>query len=124
MIFFVDRSLGRKHVVEALRAAGQEAIAHDDRFPPDLPDVDSLAEAGRNGWVVLTKDKRIRTRGLERDALRAAKVRAFIVTTGNLTGAELAALVARALPNVVRIAGETAPPFIARITPVDVALYE
>jgi hypothetical protein len=34
VVFFVDASLGRRIVPVALREAGFEVVAHDDRFPP------------------------------------------------------------------------------------------
>jgi len=52
LVFFVDRSLGGKLVVEAMRNVGAEVIAHDDAFDQNATDVEWLAEAGRRGWVV------------------------------------------------------------------------
>ncbi|MBK7013310.1 MAG: DUF433 domain-containing protein [Xanthomonadales bacterium] len=74
LIFFVDRSLGGKLVVEALRAAGAQVIAHDDAMPQDSEDVEWLAEAGRHNWVVLTKDSAIRRNQHEK---RCSATRAF-----------------------------------------------
>jgi hypothetical protein len=85
-VFFLDRSLGRVHVSQALRALGADVKVHDDHFPLHARDSDWLPEVGRRGWVVLMKDKRIRRNQLERDALLAAGVRAFVLTSGNLTG--------------------------------------
>ncbi len=76
--FFVDESLDSLSVVSALRDAGASVQRLTDHFPKGTPDEVWLAEAGRNGWVVLTRDKRIRYRQLERLALQAAKVRAFV----------------------------------------------
>ena len=87
--FFVDRSLGRK-LASALTAAGVAAITHDELFAEDTPDEEWLTRAGREGWIVLTKDKLIRKRRLERDALIAANVRAFVFTGGNMSGVEMA----------------------------------
>ena len=36
-VFFIDRSLGRRHVAQALRAAGAVVEIHDDHFPQDAP---------------------------------------------------------------------------------------
>lgn len=58
--FFVDRSLGARDVPEALRSAGVLVEVHDDHFAPDTPDIVWLAEVGARGWIVLTKDSRIR----------------------------------------------------------------
>jgi hypothetical protein len=38
LIFFIDRSLGRKVVPGALRAAGEEIRIHDEHFPQDAKD--------------------------------------------------------------------------------------
>lgn len=73
LVFFIDRSLGRKYVAEALRTAGATVEVHDDHFPQTTPDVDWLAEVGRRGWVVLSKDERIRRNRIEREALEAGR---------------------------------------------------
>jgi hypothetical protein len=56
--FFLDRSLGKEIVAQALRAAGADVEIHDDHFPPDAKDEDWLTEVGSLGWIVLTKDRR------------------------------------------------------------------
>ena len=61
--FFIDRSLGRKIVADALRQAGAEVHVHGDHFPPDARDEEWLRVVGQRGWIVLTKDKMIRYRG-------------------------------------------------------------
>src|SRR5262249_54932445 len=68
LVFFIDRSLGRKKVPEALRAAGLEVRVHDELFPQGTQDVVWLSEAGANGWVVVTRDDRIRYNQLEKQA--------------------------------------------------------
>jgi hypothetical protein len=57
-------------------------------------------EAGRNKWLVISADTRIRYRANERAALMAAGVLAVVVTSPNLTGAELVDLLIRALPRL------------------------
>ena len=115
LIFFIDRSLGRKIIAAALRQAGADVRIHDDHFPPDERDEKWLREVGRRGWVVLTKDSRIRYRGPEVTALQRARVRAFVLTRGDLQGAELAEIFVRALPTIERFVAKNPPPFIARI---------
>ena len=87
LTFFVDRSLGAHDVPDALRTAGALVECHDDHFAPDTPDTAWLAEVGARGWVVLTKDSRIRRHPMELQALLAANVAAFMLTTTDLTGA-------------------------------------
>ena len=70
---FLDRSLGRRQVPDLLREAGLHlrTLAEVYGIPADetIADVDRLARAGGEGWVVLMKDERIRYRPAERAAL-------------------------------------------------------
>lgn len=91
LTFFVDRSLGAHDVPDALRATGVHVEIHDDHFAPDTPDATWLAEVGARGWIVLTKDSRIRRHPLELQALLGANVAAFMVTATDLTGADMGA---------------------------------
>lgn len=115
-VYFVDRSLGRKIVPGELRRAGARVIVHDERFPIDCPDSTWLSTAGRQGWVVLTSDKRIRYRINECESLLQARVRAFVLTSmKNLSGREIAACFVRALPNMENVLNAHVPPFIAHV---------
>ena len=114
--FFIDRSLGGRVVAEALLQAGQTVHVHDEHFPPDAKDVEWLAVAGRRGWIVLTKDERIRYRAIEQRALMESSVAAFILTARGLTGPDMAETFVRALPSIRRFVAKYRPPFIASIS--------
>jgi len=117
LVFFVDRSLGRKVIPGALRAAGAAVRVHDDFFPQDAKDQVWLAEVGRHGWIVLTKDKHIRYREVEIQALLAANVGCFILTArGDLSGVEVGQIFVKALPAMKKLCEATARPFIARVS--------
>lgn len=89
--FFVDRSLG-KSIVEGLRAAGlvvhSMADVYGEKRAQRLDDEIWLRDAGKNDWIVLTKDDAIRRRPAERDALTEAAVRVFCLTNRHLRGVE------------------------------------
>ncbi len=112
---FLDRSLDGEKLTEALRAHGVVVHRHRDFFVHDTRDEDWLTTVGEKGWVVLTKDKRIRYRSIEREALINARVRAFVLVAGNLSGNDIAETFTRALPKILAFIGEHEPPFIARI---------
>ncbi|HXD18889.1 MAG TPA: hypothetical protein VN654_17875 [Vicinamibacterales bacterium] len=99
----MDRSLGRKKVPEALRTAGVEIRVHDELFPQGMEDVVWLREAGVNGWIVITRDDRIRYNQLEKQAVIAARLRFFSITSSSLTGDEAAALILSALERMSRL---------------------
>lgn len=124
LVFFVDRSLGRHHVAGALRKAGAQVEVHEDHFDPAAPDQAWLVDVGTRGWVVLMKDKRVRRRPLEFNALLVARVRAFVLTHGNLEGEEMAAVMVRHLARMVKLARNLPPPFIAAVTRSGVKVYK
>jgi hypothetical protein len=91
--FFVDRSLG-KSIAEGLRAQGLTvntmADVYGEKAAQGLADEVWLEDAGKNDWIVLTKDDAIRRRPAERDALTEAKVEVFCLTSANLRGEDQA----------------------------------
>jgi predicted nuclease of predicted toxin-antitoxin system len=87
--WFVDRSLGRKIVLD-LRTAGFHVEEHADHFADNALDTEWLGEAGRRGWVVLTKDKAVRRNALELAAILTAEVACFSLGGGNLKSEQMA----------------------------------
>jgi hypothetical protein len=99
-------------VPAALRAAGATVVVHDDVFGADTPDEVWLEKAGRQGWIVLTQDQQIRYRAIELQALLTAGVIAFVVVATGASGAELGALLVRALRRMRAIAAAEARPAV------------
>ena len=116
IVFFVDASLGSKVVPQALRNAGAKVEIHDDHFAQGTPDETWLRSVGERGWVVLTKEDRIRFHDLEKKALLAAGTRAFVLTAKGLRGAENGAILAAALKSVYHFLENHPAPFIAKIS--------
>jgi hypothetical protein len=71
---------------------------------------------GKNGWLLLTKDKRIRFNELEKSAVQRYHVREFYFASGNYSGAEMATMLVDALREMVRFVRRYDPPFIASIS--------
>jgi len=114
---FVDCSLGRKIVPEMLRSVGAKVIAHDEVFQQGTKDETWLSEAGKKGWIVLTKDKRIRYRVNEINMLVRAKVGAVVLASrGDLQGKEMGEIFCKALSAIQRLARKEKRPFIANLT--------
>lgn len=115
-VFFVDRSLGGKWVVEALRGVGAQVVVHDDVFDQNAPDVEWLRETARRGWVVLTKDGAMRRNPHELAMIRVARARVFTLSRQDLTGHEMAALLVKELAGMRKRATATEPPFVFSIS--------
>lgn len=95
---------------------GVPYIAHHQRFAPDAPDEEWLEVAGREGWIVLTRDKRIRWRPAELEAFRDHKVIVFVLVSGNVSAAETASLISGLYSRIVRLASTAKPPAMYRVT--------
>jgi len=114
--FFIDRSLGRRVVPDALRAAG--AVVHvmadvyGERIGQGLADEEWLRDAGEREWVVLMKDAKIRYRPAELQVVIDHGLRAFCLTNANLRGVEMAERFVEHLARIVRIAERRPGPYI------------
>jgi hypothetical protein len=117
LVFFVDAALGRVVVADALRAEGLSVTLHDEAFPQGTADEDWLPEIGRRGWILLTKDDRIRSSTAQRGILLRAGVRAFILSSANLPGPAMAEAFGAAAKRMLRLAAAERRPFIARLSP-------
>jgi uncharacterized protein with PIN domain len=102
--FFLDRSLG-KTTAARLRKAGYAVHLIADQYPDDaseIPDETWIAEGCSNGWLLLTKDKRIRYRTEELGALQAGHL--FCLVSGNMNIDQMAQALLDALPQIARVA--------------------
>jgi hypothetical protein len=111
--FFIDRSLGRHQVPQALRAIGlivhTMAEVYGELAGQRLKDEVWLRDVGRRGWIVLMKDDAIRRRPAEREALIASAVRAFCLTNAQLRGAEQAERLVRNHRRILKQAQRPGP---------------
>lgn len=114
-MIFIDRSIPRS-VANALRCVRDDVEWLEPRFAHDTPDEEWLAEAGRQGWVAVSRDKKIRTRPGARQAIQDNNTGCFILTQRqNLTPWDLLKVIVPALDEVERLFAETPRPFIFTI---------
>jgi predicted nuclease of predicted toxin-antitoxin system len=113
--FFVDRCLGN-NVGVVLRQSGLQVEFHADHFADDAADETWISEVGRRGWIVLTKDKAIKRRSIELEAVKAAKVCMFTLSSGNMTGEEMGRIFVDNRLKMGRFIKNHPPPFIARVS--------
>ena len=115
MIFYIDRCLGNKLIVETLRNAGVSVEIHDDHFAKNAQDIDWIPEVGKRGWIILTKDARIGKNKLERLAVADAKVKMFILTSQRLSGQDMADIFLSAIVKMRQLIWINPAPFIAKV---------
>jgi predicted nuclease of predicted toxin-antitoxin system len=116
LVIFLDRSLGKQIIASVLRTAGYTVEVHDDHFPPDASDEIWLSEVSRRGWVVFTKDKRIRYRAPELAAVSATNASVFTLTAGSIQAQEMADIFILALPKIRIFFATKPPPYIVTVS--------
>ncbi|HEV2975903.1 MAG TPA: hypothetical protein VGX69_13060 [Solirubrobacteraceae bacterium] len=127
--FFIDRSLGRKHLAQALEdldfTVHTMASVYGEQVAQELEDERWLADAGQHDWIVLMKDDAIRRRPAERDALAEAKVRAFCLTNAQLRASGQSARFVGNIKRIQRQAEKSGPYIYGRRTrsDLDVATF-
>ncbi len=111
-MILIDRSIPRS-VADALALVRDDVEWLEPRFAHDTPDEHWLAEAGRQDWVVVTRDKRIRTRPRERQAINENGTGCFILAQRQVPTPWVALkIVVPTLDEMVQRFAETPRPFI------------
>jgi hypothetical protein len=81
-------------VPQALREDAWDLVTLAEHYgmPADqlVADTDWIREAAKQGWPILMKDKRIRHRQAEIEAVVEHKARCFVIANGDLTSDEMA----------------------------------
>lgn len=113
---FIDRCAWSIRLGEALAAAGIRFIPHHERFAPDCHDEDWLPEAGKHGWIVVTRDQNIRRKPNELRAFKTSRVKAIVLTSGQTSAADTAKLLVELYPKLMRKLQNTAPPAMFTVT--------
>ena len=117
-IFFLDRAIGKGFVAEALSNPDLNIKVEvlDDYFEPNTTDEEWLKFAGKKGWIVFTKDKKIRYRTAVVEIIKKGKIRMFILSRGNLSDHEMVQVIINAFPAIKKFIIKHPPPFIVSIT--------
>lgn len=78
MIPFFDRNFGTR-VPKAIRLVGREIHFHDEHLHQTAPDVEVIRTIAAQNWVLFTRDKRLRNRIAEVDAIRREKAKCVVL---------------------------------------------
>jgi hypothetical protein len=101
-------------VANKLDKAGIRFKRHRDHFKGSTPDTVLLKEVGRKGWILITADKKQRTRLLERKAIEQYKVREFVLTSGDI--GDVGDLLVKASRQIRQVCKKHPGPFVASIS--------
>jgi hypothetical protein len=124
--WFVDEnSLGVAKALTYVRGDITWPGAPDGPVPAGAADTAWLPIIGQAGLVVLTRDKRIRSRPLERQALLDHNVRAcFLTSGGSLTLFEQLRLWLRYWDDIENLVADHPAPWLASVTRSGVRIFD
>jgi hypothetical protein len=111
-VFYLDESIYSRILSEELLRAGISVRRPGVDVPFGAPDAVWLQTAGAQAWIVLMRDQRVRHRALEIQALRSARVGAFVLTAGQATARDAAVAVIGKLQKIVNISRSERKPFL------------
>lgn len=118
-LLFIDRCAWSNRLGGALSKANVQFTPHHEHFEPACADVDWLPVVGKNGWVVVTRDKNIRRKPNELQAFKESKVLAIVLSSGSssqASAADTAELLLRMLPKLMRKIQASKPPIMLNVT--------
>jgi len=114
-VFYLDRNLGKHIIADALRCSCVEVEIHDDHLPINAPDEHWIKLVGQRNWIAITKDKNIRYRSAEIEAIKKYNARIIVIQAKNATDSDIAELILKSTQRITRFARKTKAPFIAGI---------
>lgn len=116
MRFFLDNNLS-PGLAEGMKAFGEDVVHITEIFADDTDDPDWLPHIGSEGWILITRDKRIRYRPAEWTALKEHGVGAFFMGGKQRSRCQLIQQLVRNWPRMKELAGKTQLPFSFQVPP-------
>lgn len=111
-MIFIDRSIP-EGVAKALQCVRDDVLWFDSVFSRNTKDFQWLPQVGANNWLAITRDKNIRHRRWERQAVVDGNVGLFCLVQGNDPKKwEYLKLLAKTLDEMEQRFNHTSRPFI------------
>ena len=108
--FIFDENIS-VHIVAGMREFGENVQHLTEHFAQGTADEDWLVEVGKRGWFLVTRDRKIRRRPAQLDALRRNAVGAFFLGGKDLDRCRQITQLVRAWPRIKQHAQREVRPF-------------
>lgn len=114
-VIFIERNLGKHKVAQILQQVGELVEVHDDHLPQNASDEEWIQLVGEHGWLAVTKDKNIRYRQSELEAIKQYRARIFVVRAKNVTADDIGNILLKASNRMKKFSARTKAPFVVAI---------
>jgi hypothetical protein len=115
VIVFLDENLDGETVAVLLRAGNIPFRRLSEEFDRSTADADWMPKVAARGWVIASRDNRIRYRPAELAALRGSGAILVVIRGTALRGETLGRLLVDSYPALCRLVARYQPPIIAHI---------
>jgi len=116
MKFFIDNCLSPM-LAEGMRGFGEQVVHLKDCFPQDTDDCIWLEYVGRNQYILITRDEKIRKNPAEINAFRQYYVGAFLLGGKNRSKCQIIQQIVRNWPRLKEFDHKTKRPYAFRVPP-------
>ena len=114
MKFFIDNNLS-PHFAEGMKGFREDVTHLKECFPQDIADIDLLKKIGKNGWILITKDKRMKRVNAEKAAYKKYSVGGFVLVGQNLDRCSIYESLIKNWRDIKEKAKKTNRPFMYKI---------
>ena len=112
MTLLFDENISHR-VVAALKALGHPVEHVLQILPQGATDETIFREAGERGWCLVTQDKNIKRKKVQREAMKQAGAGVFVFTgRARRSVDELTIVLLERMPEILELAARTKPPFM------------
>jgi hypothetical protein len=112
---FLDATHQSKITAKLLRDLGVKVEVHKRYFLPNEPDPNWIANTSARGWAIISGDKGLEYDGINRQAVREAKAKVFILADTTSRTIEWASSLVLARHKILSIAADNNGPFYCQI---------
>lgn len=113
--FFLDRTIDNPTVLNGLRSIGCSVIPHRELFKHDEDDNVWIEEVSKKGYIIITNDKKIRSRALEIKSVIIHKARMLCLTNGNMSSLTQLEVLKSGMGLIKKHIQSAQPPYIVRV---------
>lgn len=113
--FFLDRTIDNPIVLNGLRGIGCSVIPHHELFRHDEDDSVWIEEVSKKGYIIITNDKKIRSRALEIKSVIIHKARMLCLTNGNMSSSTQLEVLKSGMDLIKKHIQKAEPPYIVKV---------
>jgi hypothetical protein len=111
---YLDQNLDYDELAERLDRAGIRYKRHREYFDSSAADTELLKKVGEKNWILITFDKKQRTRFLEKKLIEQFRIRSFVFTSTEI--ADPGDLLVKANRQMRNLCRKHEGPFVASIS--------